>query len=325
MTAIWETCLYQGGTLNVLLAMADSASRPDGTGIFPGLDYLSAKCRQSVRATQDSIKRLRSDLVVIQLGPKGEDLKPDQNAIGGRGHRTEYRISLKRVQELQALHRIEDPDCVYCLAGDKADPERVQKPATKDEVSAPKGAVIDVKGEVSRSHIEEPLEPEVEPLREPIAPAASENFELVGSPPPKPKSTKADKSLSDIAYPGWWPHEKYAAFAEMRRGLRAALTRDAIVLHIKRLTEFRALGHDAAEIIDQSIMNSYKGLFPVKHDNIGGRNVGQSQKPAVKSFAAGLSRSIQGTDAGSSLFDGGGQIIDVTSAGDPKRDHDVAA
>lgn len=265
MTAIWETCLYQGGTLNVLLAMADSASRPDGTGIFPGLDYLSAKCRQSVRATQDSIKRLRGDLVVIQLGPNGEDLTPEQNAIGGRGHRTEYRIDMKRVRKLQALHRLENPDCAYCAAGDKADPERVQEAAEKGEVSAVKGADNDVKGEVSRSHIEEPLEPEVEPLREPSAPQAA-------------------LALGKIPIPDWIPAEAWAGFVEMRKKIRVPLTERAILLTIADLKKLRST-EDIGAVLDQSTQRSWRSVFPVKHQNGGQHGTGTSNNRGGASTA----------------------------------------
>lgn len=82
--------------------------------------------------------------------------------------------------------------------------------------------------------------------------------------PPKPRKPK--KTVADIIFPDWWPHEKWAAFAEMRRSTRSTLTPDAIALAVTRLTNFRAEGHDIIEILDQSIMNSYRGLFPVKHE-----------------------------------------------------------
>lgn len=166
MTLIWDTCLYQSGTLNVLLAMADFAN-DRGDDIFPGIDNLAAKCRQSIRATQDCIKRLRADGVVKLLGPNGQDLEPEEPAVGGRGRRTEFRIDLQRAQELQGLHEAENPDCIYCEARRKRAEKRVQKPAAKGAVPVAKGAVSDTKGADSRSHIENHQEPSVEPSSEP--------------------------------------------------------------------------------------------------------------------------------------------------------------
>lgn len=160
MTAIWETCLYQGGTLTVFLAMADCASGHDGSGIFPGNDYLAAKCRQSVRATLDCIKRLRADGAVKQVGENGDDLPPDENYPGGRGHKAEYRIDLERVQELQALHEAAKSDCEICKQHRLASQRKRRRDSKKGEVHARKGELFDLKGEVSRARIEEePSEP----------------------------------------------------------------------------------------------------------------------------------------------------------------------
>jgi len=155
MTAIWETCLYQAGTLNVLLAMADCASGHDGSGIFPGNDYLAAKCRQSVRATLDAIKRLRADGTIKQLDEDGDDLPPDVNSPGGRGRKAEYRIDLERVQELQSLHEVENADCEICKQHRLSAEKKLRRRAAKGAVSVGKGGVIVGKGEVFRSRIEE--------------------------------------------------------------------------------------------------------------------------------------------------------------------------
>jgi hypothetical protein len=185
MTTIWDTCLYQAGTLNVLLAMGDFAN-DRGRDIFPGLEYLAAKCRQTPRATQDCLKRLRADLVVVLLDRNGDDLGPEANPTGGRGYRTEYRIDLERVQILQGLHMADDPACEHCKAMRKTEPERVKKPAPKDEVSAGKGEKNVAKDEVSRSHIDESSKPSDEPSGKPqTAPPAAgvaPQTDLLGDP-----------------------------------------------------------------------------------------------------------------------------------------------
>ncbi|HEY1709577.1 MAG TPA: hypothetical protein VGG10_15020 [Rhizomicrobium sp.] len=157
MTQIWDTCLYSAGTLNVLLAMADHAS-DDGRDIYPGIDYLAAKCRQSPRATFECIRRLRSDGVVHLLGSRGEDLPPIAKAAGGRGRKTQYRIDLRRLREQQLAHCAEEPDCVHCLAGRKAAETTAfsepRRDTAKGDNSGVKGEENSAKDEISRAHIE---------------------------------------------------------------------------------------------------------------------------------------------------------------------------
>lgn len=147
MSAIWRTCCYQDGSLVLLLAMADHG-KDDGTDIYPGVDLLAAKCRSSVRAIQERLKKLRADGVVKIVGNNGIDLPDDETPVGGRGRKTEYRIDLERVQELHALHQQESPQCEHC----RARAERVRRRARK-------GAARSTKGEDARAPYRiEPLE-----------------------------------------------------------------------------------------------------------------------------------------------------------------------
>lgn len=197
MTMIWDTCLYQAGTLNVLLAMADHAS-DNGLDIYPGMEYLAAKCRQTVRATQDCVKRLRADRVLILLGRDGRDLEPTENPIGGRGYRAEYRIDLERVKELQALHQAEHPDCELCRAGNKT-PRR----------DAKKGEPSRQKGELSRSHIERTVK---EPSRTSLPPAGAGESEKVASlGQGAPERFPEFRSAVSRAWPDGFPAEDQVA------------------------------------------------------------------------------------------------------------------
>jgi hypothetical protein len=158
MTNIWNTCCYQGGCLVLLLAMADHGE-DDGTEIYPGLDLLAAKCRSSVRAVQEQIKKLRGDGVLKIIGPDGEDLPDDVMPAGGRGHKTEYRIDLERVKELHALHQEQSPECEHCLARSIRAQRAARKGAAGRTLSsekrvqpgARKGEAGSAKGEDSRT------------------------------------------------------------------------------------------------------------------------------------------------------------------------------
>ena len=64
--------------------------------------------------------------------------------------------------------------------------------------------------------------------------------------------------------PSWVPVESWEAFLEMRKKLRKPLTARAQKMLISKLGQFRAKGFDPAEVLDQSTMNSYQGIFEPK-------------------------------------------------------------
>ena len=174
---IRSTCLYRGGQFAVLMAMADCANTKDGRGIFPGSDLLAANARVKVRQTQNVVKQLRGDLVVILVGPNGEDLGPQITPRGGRGHKTEYRIDLVRLQEMQGLHEKEASGCPSCEVRRKRALWREQRDCINDAVPRAKGATPedkgannDVKGAIPYTRIRT-HEPSVEPSRERMAAA----------------------------------------------------------------------------------------------------------------------------------------------------------
>lgn len=68
--------------------------------------------------------------------------------------------------------------------------------------------------------------------------------------------------------PVWLPIEEWEAFIDMRKkmGSKHKATEYAQQLLIKRLDGFRNQGMDVKGIIEQSIMRSWTGLFPVHAD-----------------------------------------------------------
>lgn len=77
-----------------------------------------------------------------------------------------------------------------------------------------------------------------------------------------------------LELPEWLPRENWAAFVETRKRIKAPLTDRAMVLSIGELEKLRAQGHDPAAVLDQSVMNGWKGLFPIKGA------AGQARAPA---------------------------------------------
>jgi len=70
----------------------------------------------------------------------------------------------------------------------------------------------------------------------------------------KPKAT---------SLPEWLQPEAWADFIQHRKAAKSAMTPRAQALALSELTKLRAEGHDPTEVIKQSIMRGWKGLFAI--------------------------------------------------------------
>lgn len=82
MTQVFKRYPNGGGEMLLALALADHA-HDDGTHIFPSVDHLADKTRQSVRAVQYQLKKMRECGWLIRVSA----------GHGGRSQVTEYQIS----------------------------------------------------------------------------------------------------------------------------------------------------------------------------------------------------------------------------------------
>ena len=73
----------------------------------------------------------------------------------------------------------------------------------------------------------------------------------------------------------WIDRESWHAFCEMRRKIKAPLTPYAEKLIIRELVKLKTAGHDPQACLDQSIMNSWRDVFPL-------RDKGLSKNPSVE-------------------------------------------
>lgn len=64
--------------------------------------------------------------------------------------------------------------------------------------------------------------------------------------------------------PDWVPADAWADFAEMRKAIRKPMTKRAQQLLVGALIKLRADGHEPCAVLEQSIANSWQGLFPIK-------------------------------------------------------------
>lgn len=75
------------------------------------------------------------------------------------------------------------------------------------------------------------------------------------------ETTTGKKSFS---LPVWIPETSWNAFVEMRTKIKKPLTDHAKSLAVKDLEKLRDAGEDTTKVLDQSIFNSWQGLFAVK-------------------------------------------------------------
>lgn len=81
-----------------------------------------------------------------------------------------------------------------------------------------------------------------------------------------------------ISIPEWIKKETWDSFIEMRKSISAKPTPKAIILLISKLERLRNEGNDPQKVLEQSIMNNYKGVFPLKEggNGNGGIRTGRS-------------------------------------------------
>ncbi len=97
--------------------------------------------------------------------------------------------------------------------------------------------------------------------------------------PPDPligvTTNKPSVNHQRFVLPDWVPSPEWNDFEEMRRKLRKPMTDKARLLAIEKLQELATAGHDPSAVLNQSILNSYLGLFEVKGKSNGGRMSGK--------------------------------------------------
>jgi hypothetical protein len=87
----------------------------------------------------------------------------------------------------------------------------------------------------------------------------------------KVKESKGNNKR-DFILPDFIEKETWDEYLEMRKQVKKPATAKAQELIIKKLQDFRVAGTDPNEILKQSIMNSWQGIFPLRRDNGNGAN-----------------------------------------------------
>ena len=89
------------------------------------------------------------------------------------------------------------------------------------------------------------------------------------------EKSRVDKKKSIYILPDWIDKELWTDFMEIRKKKKAPQTEHALALLIKELEKLKVAGDDPNEVLKKSIMNGWKGVFPLK----GGTNGKAGQNP----------------------------------------------
>lgn len=138
------------------------------------------------------------------------------------------------------------------------------------------------------------------PLLMPIFPPIAEpQFQNSGTPVPtintEDQLNLKSKDKNMVFLPEWLPCSLWESFVQFRKDMKSKMTDHAQNLAIKKLQEFRDQGHDIEEIINTSIMNGWKGLFPIRRNKNGGLN-GSQQASKARNMEQGLNRAFESND-----------------------------
>lgn len=93
--------------------------------------------------------------------------------------------------------------------------------------------------------------------------------------------------------PEWVPAEAWAGYVEMRKKLRKPMTDRAVSLAITTLDKLREQGQDVGAVLDQSVMNSWQGLFPITERRAEARPDNRKAFPALGKHGQATANNLQ--------------------------------
>jgi uncharacterized protein YdaU (DUF1376 family) len=109
---------------------------------------------------------------------------------------------------------------------------------------------------------------------------------------PNYKPLTINQELITNILPSWIPVDAWNDFVDSRKKLRKPLTQGAIKLAISTLSKLKAEGNDPKEVIEQSILSGYSGLFPV---NKGKQSNTDQNRAVIEAFKLKLDQQEQQT------------------------------
>lgn len=93
--------------------------------------------------------------------------------------------------------------------------------------------------------------------------------------------------------PDWVPIESWNGYLEMRKKIKRPMTDRAQQLAINTLDKLRQQGQDAGAVLDQSVMNSWQGLFAVAERRAEARANQPSRFPSLGKHGQATANNLQ--------------------------------
>ena len=174
---------------------------------------------------------------------------------------------------------------IRILHAKKFNPQQLEFPATGQEPSAPNVAEMTAS---SPPEVAELSPPDVADM-DTKSGGLKERTDFRTYTPWKRAADAAEKNSaaqpaaipSGPALVDWIPIGPWLAFVEMRNRIRRPMTNHATELAIRKLAALREDGNEPGEVLDQSVLHSWTGLYPVKEDEHGGSKGNRKPSGAV--------------------------------------------
>lgn len=233
-----------GNEFALALALADHA-HDDGTHIFPYVETLAKKARQSVRSVQNHLASMKEAgwLITVNAGN------------GGRSRATEYRISPAWIKgaDFASLKSDAKPQEKGADSAPKIN-DANSAPIKGDENGADhdgKGATGDIKGASGNAKGCNRLHPHITIKNQ------KKNHQ---EPSPARKRSPGFDPMT-LELPDWLDVELWGRWVRHRVQIRKPLTEEAAKQQVVDLAGFRQQGHTPETVIGHAIGKSWQGLF----------------------------------------------------------------
>lgn len=124
-----------------------------------------------------------------------------------------------------------------------------------------KNAPSNAQGMLEDMHKECPSPSPIKSLKEPSLRSGKKS---------SPKSKPAEK----FDLPAWIGTEAWESFVDMRKSIKKPMTDNAMRLAVRELEKLEKQGHRADDVLNQSTLHSWQGLFPIKQGFANDRQTG---------------------------------------------------
>lgn len=293
----------------VLLALADRAGADDLS--YPAYETLIADTGADRKTIWQALKALKQRGLI---GDSGSRRGATGQIVAWRLHGVEHRQTPAKHAKNGTLNPAASVPKTEPLKGSGNGRVSTPKPHENGTVSSAKDSesgTVRAERVPKTESLDRPRVPETESFCDETVPKTEpgtyrDKKIKQQTPPLPPKPSKAQRKAGTqepaAPLPEGLPAEIWQAFREHRKAIKAPLTPAAEKLALKKIAELRAAGHDPAGVVEQSILNGWKGLFELRVSHPAGspggsyaphwrhpQSVGERQRAAdIRRFGADI-------------------------------------